>query len=54
MAYFDFCRRLGELMSEVVDKYNTVWVASAGNNGPALSTISTPPYINSHIIGLLL
>lgn len=32
-------------MSEVVDKYGVVWVASAGNHGPALCTVSTPPDI---------
>ncbi|KAI9577908.1 hypothetical protein GQX74_015182 [Glossina fuscipes] len=37
--------RIGELMSEVVNKYGVVWVASAGNHGPALSTIGTPPDI---------
>jgi hypothetical protein len=43
---------MGELMAEVVDKYGVVWVASAGNNGPALCTISTPPDISvPNIIG---
>lgn len=37
--------RLGELMCEVVNKYGVVWVASAGNHGPALCTIGTPPDI---------
>lgn len=36
-------RRLGELFTEVVNKYGVVWVASAGNHGPALCTIGTPP-----------
>lgn len=53
LSNFSSSGRLGELMNEVVDKYNTVWVASAGNHGPALSTISSPPYINAHnIIGV--
>ncbi|RZF39809.1 hypothetical protein LSTR_LSTR000457 [Laodelphax striatellus] len=38
--------RIGELMAEVVDKYGTVWVASAGNLGPALSTVTSPPDSN--------
>lgn len=32
-------------MSEVVNKYGVVWVASAGNHGPALCTVGTPPDI---------
>lgn len=32
-------------MTEVVNKYGVVWVASAGNHGPALCTIGTPPDI---------
>lgn len=45
--------RIGELMAEVVDKYGTVWVASAGNLGPALSTVTSPPDSNySGIIGV--
>uniref|UniRef100_A0A182IWH8 Tripeptidyl-peptidase 2 n=1 Tax=Anopheles atroparvus TaxID=41427 RepID=A0A182IWH8_ANOAO len=38
--------RIGELMSELVNKYGVVWVASAGNHGPALCTIGTPPDIS--------
>ncbi|EDW08466.2 tripeptidyl-peptidase 2 [Drosophila mojavensis] len=38
--------RIGELMNEVVNKYGVVWVASAGNHGPALSTVGTPPDIS--------
>ena len=39
-------------MTEVVDKYGVVWVASAGNHGPALCTLSTPPDIcTANIIG---
>ena len=33
-------------MSEVVNKYGVVWVASAGNHGPALCTVGTPPDIS--------
>uniref|UniRef100_A0A1B6CLJ0 Tripeptidyl-peptidase 2 n=1 Tax=Clastoptera arizonana TaxID=38151 RepID=A0A1B6CLJ0_9HEMI len=50
-----FCNagRIGDLMNEVVDKYGVVWVAAAGNQGPALSTVNTPPHINStNIIGV--
>lgn len=40
-------------MNEIVNKYGVVWVASAGNHGPALSTINTPPDIcQETIIGV--
>lgn len=42
--------RVGELLNEVVNKYGIVWVASAGNNGPALGTISTPSDISQEPI----
>lgn len=42
-AHWSNSGRIGDLMSEVVNKYGVVWVASAGNHGPALSTIGTPP-----------
>ncbi|XP_052840735.1 LOW QUALITY PROTEIN: tripeptidyl-peptidase 2 [Drosophila gunungcola] len=38
--------RIGALMNEVVNKYGVVWVASAGNHGPALCTVGTPPDIS--------
>lgn len=37
--------RVGDLINEVVQKYSVVWVASAGNHGPALCTIGIPPDI---------
>lgn len=43
-------RRIGEIMNEVINKYGVTWVASAGNHGPALSTIGTPPDINQDTI----
>jgi tripeptidyl-peptidase II len=39
--------RVGDLMAELVNRYGVVWVASAGNHGPALSTIGTPPDIST-------
>ncbi|XP_043288637.1 tripeptidyl-peptidase 2 isoform X2 [Venturia canescens] len=42
--------RIMELMNEVIDKYGVSWVAAAGNLGPALCTICTPPDINSSSI----
>ena len=45
--------RVGELMAEVIHKHNVCWVASAGNDGPALCTVGTPPDINtSAVIGV--
>ncbi|EDW01702.1 GH21590 [Drosophila grimshawi] len=38
--------RVGDLMNEVVNKYGVVWIVSAGNHGPALSTVGTPPDIS--------
>ncbi|RZC37164.1 tripeptidyl-peptidase 2 [Asbolus verrucosus] len=49
-AHFSDVGRIGELMNEVVNKYGVVWVASAGNHGPALSTIGTPPDISQETI----
>lgn len=37
-------------MNEVVNKYGVTWVASAGNHGPALSTVNTPPDISQETI----
>ncbi|XP_066157913.1 tripeptidyl-peptidase 2 isoform X2 [Euwallacea fornicatus] len=42
--------RIGELANEIVNKYGVIWVSSAGNNGPALGTISTPSDINDEPI----
>ena len=39
-------------MTDVVNKYGIIWVASAGNQGPALSTVGTPPALQtSSILG---
>ena len=37
-------------MHEVINKYGVVWVASAGNNGPALCTVGTPPDIATNSV----
>ena len=45
--------RVGELMGEVVNRHGVVWVASAGNDGPALSTVGTPPDLSTNsVIGV--
>lgn len=39
-------------MNEVINKYGVVWVVSAGNHGPALSTVGAPPDIaQTNMIG---
>lgn len=48
MSYGEFTHwsnsgRVGEIMNEIVNDYGVVWIASAGNHGPALCTIGTPP-----------
>ena len=58
MSYGEFSHwsssgRLGNLMSEVVAKHGVTWVVSAGNHGPALCTVGTPPDISQNVmIGL--
>ena len=48
-AAFSNAGRIGELMTELINRYGVVWVASAGNHGPALATIGTPPDIQSDL-----
>ncbi len=45
--------RIGELMGEVINNHGVIWVASAGNDGPALATVGTPPDIATNsVIGV--
>lgn len=38
--------RVGEIMNEIMNDYGVCWIASAGNHGPCLCTIGTPPDIS--------
>ncbi|MCC9607790.1 S8 family serine peptidase [Blastopirellula sp. JC732] len=43
---------LTELQNEVVYKHGIIWVASAGNDGPALTSVTAPGGTTSSIIGV--
>ncbi|KAG0495292.1 hypothetical protein HPP92_006286 [Vanilla planifolia] len=44
--------RFINLVNEVVGKHRLLFIASAGNNGPALSTVGAPGGTSSNIIGV--
>ena len=47
-AHWTATSRIGELIKDLIDKHNVSWVASAGNHGPAISTVGTPPWVASN------
>lgn len=44
--------RLVELLKELVDEHNIVFVCSAGNNGPALGTVGSPGGTSSALLSV--
>ncbi len=44
--------RIIDIYSEIVDRYGVIWCASAGNSGPALSTVGGPGGTTEALFGI--
>ena len=53
MSHLSDFSRVCDILSEAVTKHGCIYVSSAGNNGPALSTMGTPGGTTSALIGKL-